>query len=198
VRRGFLLVGVWLLGAVFAVAFSFAAVRRVASGVTRSSGVSVSHAVDPETTTVARSQAPSTPPAPRHRASVHSNPALRPTVPAPVPGPSATGPLPAYVAPVPNIMPATTTPAIVSVTTPPSPGTAIASQGGTVWTRCSGANTIVYIAAVPKSGYQRITDVEDGSGIEQQFDNGAHRSTVQASCSHGVVHAQVEEETTDD
>jgi len=28
----------------------------------------------------------------------------------------------------------------------------------------------------------------------QAFDDGSHRSTISAECSHGVVHAQVEEE----
>jgi hypothetical protein len=88
-------------------------------------------------------------------------------------------------------------PATVAVTATSPSTTVTTSEGGTVWTRCSGANTIVYVAAVPKTGYQRIADIEDPSGIEQQFDNGTRRSAVQASCSDGVVHAQVEEETLD-
>jgi hypothetical protein len=75
--------------------------------------------------------------------------------------------------------------------------TAVTSQGGTIWARCSGSGSIVYVAAIPKSGYQRTVDVEDSSGIHEQFDNGSRRSTIQAACSNGVVHAEVEEESAD-
>ena len=68
------------------------------------------------------------------------------------------------------------------------------SQGGTVWTRCSSAEQIVYVAAVPKSGYQRTRDVESAGGVMQWFDNGSHLSKIAAECSDGTVHAEVEEE----
>jgi hypothetical protein len=68
------------------------------------------------------------------------------------------------------------------------------SQGGTVWSRCSGADTIVLVAAVPQSGYQRTRDIESPSGIEQWFEKDKHRSKIRAECSDGVVSAEVEEE----
>ncbi len=72
------------------------------------------------------------------------------------------------------------------------------SQGGTIWSRCSGPDTISYVAAVPKSGYRRTVDVEGSRGIDQEFENGSHRSKIQAACSNGVVQAQVEEESAGD
>ena len=71
------------------------------------------------------------------------------------------------------------------------------SPGGTIWTRCSAPNSIVYIAAVPQSGYQRTVDIEAPTGIEQQFQNGSRRSTIQAACSNGAVRADVENESAD-
>ena len=76
--------------------------------------------------------------------------------------------------------------------------TATTSQGGTVFTRCSGPETIVYVAAVPRSGYERTVDVEGPHGIQQSFADGHHRSNIEAECSGNVVHAQVEEESADD
>jgi hypothetical protein len=55
----------------------------------------------------------------------------------------------------------------------------------------------VYVAAIPKSGYQRTVDVEASTGIDQQFQNGSRRSKIQAACSNGVVHAEVEEDSAD-
>jgi len=72
------------------------------------------------------------------------------------------------------------------------------SQGGTLFTRCSGPDTIVYVAAVPRTDYQRTVDVEDPTGIEQSFVNSHHRSKIEASCSNGTVHAHIEEESADD
>ena len=63
-----------------------------------------------------------------------------------------------------------------------------------MWTRCSGADHIVYVAAVPKSEYERTRDVESPGGIEQWFESDSHRSKIKAECSDGVVHAEVEEE----
>jgi hypothetical protein len=70
----------------------------------------------------------------------------------------------------------------------------ITAQGGTVWVRCSGADQIVYVAAVPRNGYERTHDVESPGGIVQWFDSNSHRSTIDAQCSNGVVHAEVNEE----
>ncbi|HEY5014029.1 MAG TPA: hypothetical protein VIK61_15200, partial [Acidimicrobiia bacterium] len=72
---------------------------------------------------------------------------------------------------------------------------ATTSVGGTIWTRCSGADRIDFVAAVPKGGYERTRDVENAAGIEQWFDNGGHVSKISAECSNGVVHAEVEEES---
>jgi hypothetical protein len=72
------------------------------------------------------------------------------------------------------------------------------SQGGTVYTRCTGSETIAYVAAVPKTGYARTVDIESPTGVQQTFVNGNHRSNIQAECSNGVVHAEVEEETADE
>ena len=62
-----------------------------------------------------------------------------------------------------------------------------------MWTRCSGQDQIVYIAAVPKSGYERTRDVESPGGIQQWFESDNHLSKITAECSNGVVHAEVEE-----
>jgi hypothetical protein len=56
----------------------------------------------------------------------------------------------------------------------------------------------VYVAAVPRTGYDRTVDVEDPTGIQQSFVNAQHRSKIEAACSNGVVHAHVEEESADD
>jgi hypothetical protein len=53
----------------------------------------------------------------------------------------------------------------------------------------------VYVAAVPRSGYQRTHDVESAGGITEWFENGSHRSKITAECSDGAVHAEVEEES---
>jgi hypothetical protein len=76
--------------------------------------------------------------------------------------------------------------------------TVTTSQGGTLFTRCAGADRIVFVAAVPKSGYQRTVDDERSEGVRQSFENATHRSNIEAECSDGVVHAHVEEETADD
>jgi hypothetical protein len=72
------------------------------------------------------------------------------------------------------------------------------SQGGTVYTHCTGPDTIAYVAAVPKTGYARTVDIEAPTGVRQTFVNAHHRSDIQAECSDGVVHAEVEEEAQDD
>ena len=55
----------------------------------------------------------------------------------------------------------------------------------------------MYVAAIPKSGYQRTVDVEASTGIDQQFQNGNLHSKIQAACSNGVVHAEVDDESVD-
>jgi hypothetical protein len=67
-----------------------------------------------------------------------------------------------------------------------------------LWTRCSSAEQIVYVAAVPQSGYERTRDIENPGGIVQWFHNDHHVSKVSAECSNGVVHAEVEEENASD
>ena len=86
---------------------------------------------------------------------------------------------------------------------PPPPTTAphntvTTSQGGTLWTRCSGSDRIVYVAAVPRNEFERTRDVEEPGGIEQWFESDNHRSTIKAECSNGVVHAEVDEESKSD
>ena len=60
------------------------------------------------------------------------------------------------------------------------------------------ANTITYVVAVPKPGYRRTLDVESAHKVEQRFENGRQRSSIEAECSDGVVHARVEEESVGD
>jgi hypothetical protein len=89
----------------------------------------------------------------------------------------------------------------VTTTSPPpavSHNTVIASRGGSLYTRCSGPDRIVFVAAVPESGYQRTVDDERSDGVRQTFENGNHRSTIEAECSNGTVHAHVEEESAGD
>jgi hypothetical protein len=99
--------------------------------------------------------------------------------------------------------PTTTAPSASSVTettttAAPASGagdTATTSLGGTIWTRCSSPNSIVFVAAIPKPGYERTNDVQLPTRIQEQFQNGNHVSTIQAECAGGAVHAEVEEET---
>jgi hypothetical protein len=51
---------------------------------------------------------------------------------------------------------------------------------------------------VPKSGYQRTVDDEQSDGVRQSFENSNHRSTIEADCSGGTVHAHVEEIVVDE
>jgi hypothetical protein len=84
-----------------------------------------------------------------------------------------------------------------TTTAPPvssGPATATTSLGGTIWTRCSGPDAIVFIAAIPKSGYESIAGTQTSTAVQERFTNGNHVSTIQAECSDGVVHAEVEEE----
>jgi hypothetical protein len=178
-RRGLVLASVWLLGAGLAVALSFAAVGRVASGVSPADGATLSRRAIDNALTARVSPHPS-------RTSA---------------GPSTTRPSPPRpTTTLPRSLP-TAVPSRAPVIAPLAPqqigGTVTTSRGGTVWTRCSGSSSIVYVAAIPKNGYQRSVDVEDASGIVQLFANGTSQSKVHAECTNGVVHAAVEEETAD-
>jgi hypothetical protein len=194
VRRRLLLAGIWLIGASIAVTFSFAAVGRVASGVSPSNGPALSsRAVDNALTSDTTGRRGSRPP------SVPTSSVPRSTAPATTTqlnAPAATA-SPSWTMATPTTVPA---PRPSPPPPPPSSGgheTVTTSQGGTIWTRCSGPDSIVYVAAIPKSGYQRTVDVESATGIDQEFQNGSRRSKIQAACSNGVVRAEVEEEGAD-
>jgi hypothetical protein len=184
-RRGVLLTCLWVLGATVSVALAFAAVGRVASRVAPTGVARLSAgAVDRELGTTVPSTRPtitrqtttsSTPPAPRTSTT-------RPSI-SIVPPPTSSGP--STSAPPPLSPPPTTVPH----------NTVTTSQGGTLWTRCSGADRIVYVAAVPRNEYERTRDVEEPSGIEQWFESDHLRSKIKAECSNGVVHAEVVEES---
>jgi len=183
-RRRLLLAGTWLLGTAVALTVSFAAVARVASGVAPPNGAALSRrAIDNELTT-----GPSTSPSSVQR---RSRRALQPS--------ATTTPTTSLRREV-NAAPALNSPAPVTAPIAPSPpptattpATATTSQGGTIWTRCTGPDTIQFLAAVPNNGYQRTADIEASTGIEEQFNNGSRASTINAECSNGVVHAEVEE-----
>jgi hypothetical protein len=173
------MVGVWLLGAGVAVALSFAAVARVASGVAPAGVGSLSRrAIDNQLRTVTSR--------PVDARSTTTPSTSRPTPTRPPPS-------------VPEVP--TTVPISPTIVPPPvsvAPDTVTTSQGGTLWTHCSGQSSIVYVAAIPKSGYQRTENVEASDGVSQQFENGRHRSSIEAQCSAGVVRAQVDEESAGD
>ncbi len=204
--------GIWAVGVVVAVAVAFAAVDRVASGVT-----------SPDTGHLSRDaisdelRRPPSRPAPRSSGAAKVAPSSSSST------SSTLGPRVTVVMPTPttSIMPPPTTPRTTPRTTPPTiaanptptsapavttPSTALAvpphntvttSQGGTLITRCSGPETILFVAAVPKPGYQRTVDDEGSEGIEQSFVSANHQSNIEAQCSNGVVHAEVEEESAD-
>ena len=85
-----------------------------------------------------------------------------------------------------TVRPPTTTTKPSPTTTVPHDKTATTSQGGTVWTYCSGEDHIVFVSAVPKSGFERTRDVESPSGIVQTFESDSHRSTISARYEFGV------------
>jgi hypothetical protein len=93
--------------------------------------------------------------------------------------------------------PTTPTSEPTTTTSVPRTNTVTTSRGGTLFARCSAPTRIVYVAAVPKTGYDRTVDVEKPGEIRQVFVNQHHKSTITAECSHGVVHAEVEEESRD-
>jgi hypothetical protein len=182
VKRGLLLTGFWLVGVTARVASHVAP-----QGVARLSAGGVDRELaSPLPSTGASTPRPTTPQPP----SSVTSPTTRPS------SPSSTAATP----PPPPIGPATSVPPTrppATVAPPPTTtlhNTVTTSQGGTVWTRCASAEAIVYVAAVPKSGYQRTHDVESAGGITEWFENGSHRSKITAECSDGSVHAEVEEE----
>jgi hypothetical protein len=207
-RRGLVLTGLWVVGVMASVALAFGAVGNVASqvappGVARLSARGVDRALGttvvlPSSTTAGRPAGSSAPPV--------SGRGSTTTVKRPGPGSSSTA------APPPSTSggPGTSAPTSSATSPPPTTGsppptgtppttalhsTATTSVGGTVWTRCSGAEHITFVAAVPRAGYERTRDVENASGIVQWFDDGSHISKISAECSNGVVHAEVEEES---
>ncbi len=213
VRRAAFLAGVWSVGVVVAVAVAFAAVGRVANGVAPHDVARLSaSAIDQElaahkartagssprssvsSSTVSTSSSSTTPTTSSHTTPTTigtTQPTAAPdtntTITAEAPPPTAS----------PTTQPSRPGPTTTVTSSPPdtSHNTVTTSQGGTVFTRCSGPDSIVYVAAVPKTGYERTTDVESASGIRQTFENGSHRSSIEAECSDGVVHAQVDEES---
>jgi hypothetical protein len=205
VRRGLILAGVWAVGAALALTLAFAAVGRVANGVAprdvaRLSSTEIDDELSGPTTT------PVTPTSGRQMPNPTATTATPATTTSSTSSTTSTTEAPgsSIVNPTTVSTPPTTTSATVhtvpSTTTPPvaSHNTVTTAQGGTVFTRCSGPDKIVYVAAVPKSGYERTVDIENEDGIEQVFVNAHHRSQIEAQCSGGVVHAQVEEEPIDD
>ena len=194
VRRGFLLTGLWVLGVTASVAVAFTAVGSVASrvvppGVGRLSAAAVDRALGTtgpsSQSTISGRPSSSGPPL-----SVRPSPSSTDRV---APPSTSVGPA-TSIAPRPRPTPTT---ASASPTSVPH-NTVTTSEGGTVWTRCSGPDRIVYVAAVPKSEYERTHDVESAGGIEQWFQSGNHLSKITAECSGGVVHAEVEEERSSD
>jgi cytoskeletal protein RodZ len=198
VRRALVMGGVWALGVVIAVAVAFAAVDRVASGVTPRDVARLSQrAIDEElrsspsgarTPTVTPSTSPSASTTGVPPITVKTTtPTTSNSVPPPT-SPSTTGPTPATT---------TSTTTTSTTTEVAQQNTVTTSQGGTLYTRCSGPDRIVFVAAVPKSGYQRTIDDESTGSVRQSFENTKHRSNIEAECSNGAVHAQVEEESAD-
>lgn len=188
VRRALLLTCLWVLGVMASVALAYGAVGRVANrvappGVARLSGAAVDRALG---STVPST--PSTGPTTTRKPTASAAPPSTTRTTASVAPPTPVGPT-SSVAP-----PPTTTTAPPPPTTTPH-NTVTTSQGGTLWTRCSGAEKIVYVAAVPKSEYERTRDIESPDGIEQWFESDSHRSRIKAECSDGVVHAEVGEES---
>jgi hypothetical protein len=216
VRRAAIMAGVWAIGVIVAVVLAFAAVAQVASGVAPNHVARMSQqAIDDElaaktTTTMLRKPGSAT-------TSTLGSSSTTSTV---VTGVGGTTTSVAKTSPdtmtsqtaAPTVTTPTTTPSRGSENPPPpitpttestvpsapAHNTVTASQGGTVFTRCSGPETIVYVAAVPKPGYGRTTDVETPQAVRQTFQNGSHVSRIEAECSNGVVHAQVEEESNDE
>ena len=204
VRRSVLLAGVWVVGVVIAVSLAFAAVARVSSGVApndvaRLSKTEINDELTGATTPHARATTSSSSATtttaktgPTRTTSTSTTPSTRPLITPLTQGSVFTMPPPTATTVAPS------TPVTTTTAAPPPPvsshNTVTTSQGGTVYTRCSGPETIVYVAAVPRTGYQRTEDVEGPGGVRQTFINAHHRSSIEAECSNGVVHASVEEE----
>ena len=195
VKRGLLLAGFWMLGVIVAVALAFAAVGRVAHGVAphdvaqplSQTAIDDALAADrkpapvPGGANTSSSTTPKSTSAPTTATTTTTTPKSGPTNPSTTTPTTAGRPTVTTVSPPPPVAPH---------------NSATTSQGGTVFTRCSGADTIVYVAAVPRPGFTRTVDVENPGGVRQSFQNGKHRSIIEAECSNGVVHATVDEEST--
>ena len=201
VRRVLVMVGSWILGVIASVAVAFAAVGQVANRVAPTSGERLSSGAieralgSPPSTGSGTTRTTTTSSAP----SSTDRGASTTTSTSP-PGSIVTS-APTTTRPA---SPTTTSATTPPPTTPPPPTTTVAprdtattSQGGTIWTHCSGAEHIVFVAAVPKSGFERTHDVEQPGGIHEWFASDTHLSKIDAECSDGVVHAEVEEERGD-
>lgn len=193
-RRGLALTAVWALGIVLAVTLAFAAVGRVASGVAPHDVARLSQtAIDKELSETTRPSAVST--SSSRAPSVSTAPQASTTATTPQTDNTVAPPITSS-SPSSNAPPPTTVTTTVSAGAPHN--TVTTAQGGTLFTRCTGPETIEFVAAVPRTGYERTVDKENSSGIEQSFVNIQHKSTIAAECSNGVVNAHVEEESADD
>ena len=211
-RRGVLLVGVWGAGVVIAVSLAFAAVARVANGVAPNDVAHLSKTQVDNELTGGTTPPPRGSTSPTSRAATTtSNPGSTPTSTSTTSSTMSTSgwstpttrgtmltapPLTAWSPPSNPPVPTTATTAAKPPPVTPH-NTVTTSQGGTIYTRCTGPETIAYVAAVPKTGYARTVDIESPAGVQQTFANGQHVSNIQAECSQGVVHAEVEEEAGD-
>jgi hypothetical protein len=203
-----LLAGIWVAGVVIAVSLAFAAVARVANGVAPNDVSHLSQTdIDDElagaTTTSPTSGAPTS-------SATATSSTSTVTTTSRTTAPTASTTTPTTGGSILTSPPTDTTSPTISKLTPttnttvakPPPvtphNTVTTSQGGTVYTRCTAPDKIAYVAAVPKSGYARTVDIENPDGIKQVFVNNTHASKIQAECSNGVVHAEVEEDGDDD
>ena len=202
VRRALMMGGLWALEVVIAVSVSFAAVDRVASGVTSGDAARLSQeAINDELRLTASGTATSStvPKSTSASTSTTLAPSVTTTstvVPSPTPFTTTPTPPTTHTPPTTRFLPTTQTTTSTSIPAASS-NTVTTSEGGTLFTRCSGADQIVFVAAVPKPGYQRTVDNEDPGGVRQSFQNGTHLSKIEAECSNGIVQAQVEEDSTD-
>jgi len=205
-------VGVWVAGVVIAVSLAFAAVARVANGVAPNDVAHLSKTQVDNELTGGTTPSPRGSTSPTSRATTTTaKPGSTPTStsttsstrstwvwPTPTTGGTVLTAPPVTAWSHPSDPTAPTTATTVAEPPPVAPhNTVTTSQGGTIYTRCTGPETIAYVAAVPKTGYARTVDIESPTGVQQTFANGQHASNIQAECSNGVVHAEVEEEVID-
>ena len=189
VRRGMVLVGLWVLGVAVAVTLAFAAVgagrtRRRAARQSRGSsqaaideralrdierphGDDPAEAVREPSTSTTRSTTPT-----------DDGHVVRPSRPPSPSGTTSTAPPP-------------TTPTTASPPPTVAPqNTATPSQGGTIFTRCSGPSTIVYVAAVPKQRIRAHRRRREPDRHQPDVRNGRTSRRIDADCAGGTVHAR--------